>query len=148
MALLWSAEARWTSVRRRRGQDQTDGENIGSEGETIMEKKGLKMLVCVVAVAAFCTATEAAVTVTSEPGAINRLVVHADRGEDAIAPEIYGHFAEHLGRCVYEGFWVGVDSPIPNVRGIRTDVVEALKKLDIPVLRWPGGCFADEYHWK
>lgn len=58
------------------------------------------------------------------------------------------HFAEHLGRCIYEGLYVGEDSPIPNVNGMRTDVVEALKELDIPVLRWPGGCFADEYHWK
>lgn len=65
-----------------------------------------------------------------------------------IAPEIYGHFAEHLGRCIYGGIWVGEDSEIPNTRGIRNDVVEALKQLDIPVLRWPGGCFADEYHWR
>jgi alpha-L-arabinofuranosidase len=89
-----------------------------------------------------------ATTVTSEPGAVNRLVIHADQGKNTIAPEIYGHFAEHLGRCVYEGFWVGEDSPIPNVRGIRKDVVAALRKLNIPVLRWPGGCFADEYHWQ
>ena len=75
-------------------------------------------------------------------------VLHADQSGPVIAPEIYGHFAEHLGRCVYEGFWVGEDSPIPNTRGIRHDVVEALKKLRVPVLRWPGGCFADEYHWK
>ena len=79
---------------------------------------------------------------------INRLIVHAQQEGDTIAPEIYGQFAEHLGRCVYEGFWVGEDSDIPNVRGIRTDVVQALKKLNIPVLRWPGGCFADEYHWQ
>ena len=78
---------------------------------------------------------------------VNKLVIAADQGKDTIEPDIYGHFAEHLGRCVYEGFWVGEDSDIPNVRGIRTDVVEALKKLNIPVLRWPGGCFADEYHW-
>ncbi len=78
---------------------------------------------------------------------VTRITIHADRGEFTIAPEIYGHFAEHLGRCVYEGFWVGEDSPIPNVRGIRKDVVKALRKLNIPVLRWPGGCFADEYHW-
>lgn len=65
-----------------------------------------------------------------------------------VNPNIYGHFSEHLGRCIYEGYWVGEDSPIPNVRGIRKDVVAALRQLDIPVLRWPGGCFADEYHWK
>jgi alpha-N-arabinofuranosidase len=70
--------------------------------------------------------------------------------EDAprIAPEIYGQFAEHLGSCIYGGVWVGEDSAIPNVRGIRTDVVEALRAIRVPVIRWPGGCFADEYHWK
>lgn len=61
---------------------------------------------------------------------------------------IYGHFAEHLGRCIYEGIWVGEDSAIPNTRGIRNDVVQALKDMKIPILRWPGGCFADEYHWQ
>ncbi len=62
--------------------------------------------------------------------------------------EIQGHFSEHLGRCIYEGLYVGENSDIPNVNGMRTDVVEALKEMKIPVLRWPGGCFADEYHWK
>jgi alpha-L-arabinofuranosidase len=76
------------------------------------------------------------------------LVIHADQPGAKIDRNIYGHFAEHLGRCIYEGFWVGEDSPIPNTRGIRNDVVEALKKIRVPVLRWPGGCFADEYHWK
>ena len=65
-----------------------------------------------------------------------------------INPEIYGHFAEHLGRCVYNGIYVGEDSPVPNVRGIRTDITEAFRNINMPVLRWPGGCFADEYHWK
>ncbi|MEK7767504.1 MAG: alpha-N-arabinofuranosidase, partial [bacterium] len=77
-----------------------------------------------------------------------RVVVEADRPGAAISPHVYGHFAEHLGRCVYEGLWVGEDSPIPNVRGVRSDVVAALKRIRIPVLRWPGGCFADEYHWR
>jgi len=76
------------------------------------------------------------------------LVLHADQPGPVINRNIYGHFAEHLGRCIYEGVWVGPDSPIPNTRGIRNDVVAALKNLHIPVLRWPGGCFADEYHWK
>jgi len=76
------------------------------------------------------------------------MVVHADAGKETISRNIYGHFSEHLGRCIYGGFWVGKDSPIPNTRGIRNDVVEALKEINIPVLRWPGGCFADEYHWK
>ncbi len=65
-----------------------------------------------------------------------------------IAPEIYGHFSEHLGRCIYEGIYVGENSKIPNENGMRRDVVEALKELKVPMLRWPGGCFADEYHWK
>ena len=65
-----------------------------------------------------------------------------------VAPEIYGQFAEHLGRCIYGGIWVGEDSEIPNTKGYRNDVIEAFKALQIPVLRWPGGCFADEYHWR
>ncbi len=65
-----------------------------------------------------------------------------------IHKEIQGHFAEHLGRCIYEGIYVGDSKEIPNTNGMRNDVVEALKEIEIPVLRWPGGCFADEYHWK
>ncbi|WP_367392651.1 alpha-N-arabinofuranosidase [Lewinella sp. LCG006] len=65
-----------------------------------------------------------------------------------ISRHIYGHFAEHLGRCIYGGFYVGEDSEIPNTAGVRNDVVTALKELQIPNLRWPGGCFADTYHWK
>jgi alpha-N-arabinofuranosidase len=76
------------------------------------------------------------------------LVVNEKKKKGTIAPEIYGHFSEHLGRCIYEGIYVGKDSDIPNENGMRTDVVEALKELQVPVLRWPGGCFADEYHWK
>lgn len=64
-----------------------------------------------------------------------------------INKEIYGQFAEHLGSCIYGGIWVGEDSPIPNTNGYRNDVLEAFRSLHIPVLRWPGGCFADEYHW-
>ena len=78
---------------------------------------------------------------------MNRLIVNADQGEGTINRNIYGHFSEHLGRCIYDGLWVGEDSEIPNVRGIRSDIVQALRDIDIPVLRWPGGCFADEYHW-
>ncbi|MDR1445544.1 MAG: alpha-N-arabinofuranosidase [Treponema sp.] len=79
---------------------------------------------------------------------MNRIAVNASGGSVKINRHIYGHFSEHLGRCIYGGYWVGEDSPVPNVRGIRKDVVEALKKIRIPNLRWPGGCFADEYHWK
>ena len=73
--------------------------------------------------------------------------VYPDKGEQVIHKEIYGQFAEHLGRCIYGGIWVGEDSPIPNINGYRKDVFEALKELQVPVIRWPGGCFADEYHW-
>lgn len=65
-----------------------------------------------------------------------------------INKEIYGHFAEHLGRCIYGGIYVGEDSTIPNTKGFRNDVIEALKAIKIPVVRWPGGCFADTYHWR
>jgi alpha-N-arabinofuranosidase len=71
-----------------------------------------------------------------------------DQPKGTINRNIYGHFAEHLGRLIYEGLWVGEDSTIPNTRGLRNDVVSALRELRIPVLRWPGGCFADEYHWR
>lgn len=77
-----------------------------------------------------------------------KMVINADKRKGKIDKNIYGNFAEHLGRCIYGGFWVGKDSEIPNINGIRKDVVEALKELKIPVLRWPGGCFADEYHWR
>ena len=77
-----------------------------------------------------------------------KLMIDPARHDGVIAPEIYGHFSEHLGRGIYGGIYVGEDSPIPNVNGMRTDVVEALKELQVPVLRWPGGCFADEYHWR
>ncbi len=73
--------------------------------------------------------------------------IHADKGTQKIYKEIYGQFAEHLGSCIYGGLWVGEDSQIPNVNGYRKDVFNALKALQVPVLRWPGGCFADEYHW-
>jgi alpha-N-arabinofuranosidase len=76
------------------------------------------------------------------------IIINTDIRKGKIDRNIYGNFAEHLGRCIYGGFWVGRDSEIPNINGIRKDVVEALKELNIPVLRWPGGCFADEYHWK
>ena len=76
------------------------------------------------------------------------LYINEKKKKGRIEPEIYGHFSEHLGRCIYEGLYVKDDSGIPNKNGMRTDVVEALKEMQIPVLRWAGGCFADEYHWK
>lgn len=77
-----------------------------------------------------------------------KLIINEKKELGVIQKEIYGHFAEHLGRCIYEGIYVGEDSDIPNTNGMRNDVVTALKEMEIPVLRWPGGCFADEYHWK
>ncbi|WP_314060452.1 alpha-L-arabinofuranosidase C-terminal domain-containing protein [uncultured Vagococcus sp.] len=77
-----------------------------------------------------------------------KLTIVADKKGPKISKYIYGQFAEHLGRCIYEGIWVGKDSEIPNVNGIRSDVVAALKQIKVPVVRWPGGCFADEYHWQ
>jgi len=76
------------------------------------------------------------------------LDIHADQPGSVINRNLYGQFTEHLGHCIYGGIWVGEDSPIPNTRGIRNDVVAALRKAQVPVVRWPGGCFADEYHWK
>ncbi len=77
-----------------------------------------------------------------------KITVNASEKTGKINKNIYGQFAEHLGRCIYGGLYVGEDSDIPNTKGIRNDVLEALKELDIPVLRWPGGCFADDYHWR
>jgi alpha-N-arabinofuranosidase len=83
---------------------------------------------------------------------MNRIVVKERDGDVKISRHIYGHFSEHLGRCIYGGYWVGNDpeaaASIPNTRGIRNDVTAALRRIKIPNLRWPGGCFADEYHWR
>ena len=76
------------------------------------------------------------------------LTIRASQPGPQISRHIYGHFAEHLGRCIYDGLWVGPESPIPNTRGIRNDVIEALRRIKVPNLRWPGGCFADQYHWE
>ena len=65
-----------------------------------------------------------------------------------IEPAVYSQFAEHLGKGIYDGVWVGPDSSIPNTQGFRTDVVEALRRLQVPAVRWPGGCFADSYDWR
>jgi len=78
----------------------------------------------------------------------NQLVIIANHTGPVISKDIYGHFSEHLGACIYGGIWVGEDSKIPNTDGIRNDVINALRDIKIPNLRWPGGCFADTYHWK
>ena len=74
----------------------------------------------------------------------NTIKLNADKGKDIIDKNIYGHFAEHLGHCIYGGFYIGdTNKTIPHKDGVRLDVVDALKKLKVPVLRWPGGCFAN-----
>lgn len=77
-----------------------------------------------------------------------KLHINVNKKLSVINKNIYGHFAEHLGRGIYDGIFVGQDSPIPNIRGIRTDVLHALKHINVPVIRWPGGCFAEYYNWK
>lgn len=77
-----------------------------------------------------------------------RAVVNGFNPTLTISRHIYGHFSEHLGRCIYDGFWVSDTSTLQRKDRIRLDVVEALKRINIPNLRWPGGCFADEYHWR
>ncbi len=81
-------------------------------------------------------------------GAVNQLVIITNHQGPVISKDIYGQFSEHLGNCIYGGLWVGPDSKIPNTYGIRNDVLAALREMKIPNLRWPGGCFADTYHWK
>jgi alpha-N-arabinofuranosidase len=84
----------------------------------------------------------------SSPTEEHRLEVAAEAPIGTIRPELHSHFAEHLGSCTYGGLWVGRNSKIPNISGYRKQAVEYLKALGIPVLRWPGGCFADDYHWR
>jgi alpha-L-arabinofuranosidase len=88
------------------------------------------------------------VMVTTSLAQDNKIIINADQELSTISRHIYGHFAEHLGDGIYGGVWVGEDSDIPNTNGYRTDVLEALKQLEVPNIRWPGGCFADEYNWR
>jgi len=99
----------------------------------------------VVALLAFAACTPKK---TQDKVSENRIMIKTETARDTISRYIYGQFAEHLGRCIYDGIWVGENSPIPNTRGIRNDVLAALKEINVPVLRWPGGCFADAYFWK
>ena len=96
-------------------------------------------------VAAFGCLSPAAAQPAGAPIAVT---IQPRDGGPTIDRNIFGQFAEHLGTGIYGGVWVGEGSPIPNVRGIRTDVVQALRALHVPNVRWPGGCFADEYHWR
>ena len=77
-----------------------------------------------------------------------KFVVKTDAEIAPVRPEFHGHFAEHLGSCIYGGLWVGRNSKVPNINGHRKLAVDYLKELGVPVLRWPGGCFADDYHWR
>ena len=109
----------------------------------------LKKILRTVAVGIAASAFAAAASFAASPKSIEAtLTIHADKPGAKIDANIYGQFMEHLGRNVYEGIWVGENSTIPNTRGFRNDTIAALKKIKVPVLRWPGGCFADEYHWR
>ena len=117
-------------------------------GQRLFTKRRWTLWLAVLAMCLLTTSTFYHVRAqNSEPNKVS-LTVRADQPKGTINRNIYGQFAEHLGRLIYEGLWVGEDSAIPNTRGLRNDVVAALKELHIPVLRWPGGCFADEYHWR
>jgi alpha-L-arabinofuranosidase len=120
--------------------------NLLSSSSTIVKPQARVRSIIAWSAAALLVLT--AQSAVAQSATTNSLFIRADQGKHTINRMIYGHFAEHLGRCIYEGIWVGENSSIPNTRGIRNDVVEALRKIKVPVLRWPGGCFADEYHWK
>src|SRR3954465_10268469 len=92
------------------------------------------------ALAALAPRTSSAATAT--------IAILPDEPIGKIMPGIYGHFTEHLGGCIYDGIWVGENSKIPNIGGIRRALVDNLKRLRPPVIRWPGGCFADSYNWR
>ena len=95
--------------------------------------------------------TFSAVTASNSLGQSSKdetVVIHPEIAVGRVRPELHGHFAEHLGSCIYGGLWVGKKSPVPNINGYRKQAVDYLKALGIPVLRWPGGCFADDYHWR
>src|SRR5580698_10705856 len=77
-----------------------------------------------------------------------RIEIMPDEPQGIISPNLYGQFTEHIGGVIYDGVWVGEDSKIPNTHGIRTQLLDYLKKIHVPVIRWPGGCFADSYDWK
>jgi len=104
-----------------------------------------RLLVPGIALAALLTAP--LLRAESPPPAAT-LTVRVDQSGPVINRNLYGQFTEHLGHCIYGGIWVGENSPIPNTRGMRNDVLAALRALNLPVVRWPGGCFADEYHWR
>ncbi len=99
-------------------------------------------------VAALSVSALAPARILADSNNAQRVVVRTDVEIGAVRPELHGQFAEHLGSCVYGGLWVGKSSPIPNMGGYRKQAVEYLREVGVPVLRWPGGCFADDYHWR
>jgi alpha-L-arabinofuranosidase len=100
------------------------------------------------AISTYAVAARQIPTSASPSSALQRVLVRVDDEIGLIRPEFHGQFAEHLGSCVYGGLWVGPNSKIPNVNGYRKQAVDYLKELGVPVLRWPGGCYADDYHWR
>ena len=98
--------------------------------------------------AAAAIVVAAAPAPAQSPAATAELAIHAERPGPQVNRQIFSQFAEHLGHGIYEGVWVGRGSRIPNVNGYRSDVLAALRAIKVPVVRWPGGCFADEYHWR
>ena len=110
-----------------------------------MSMKTLRLVLFVFVLTGLARVTAASASPEPNTAALTLL---ADQSGPVISPNLYGQFAEHLGHGIYGGIWVGPDSPIPNTRGYRNDVLAALKKLHVAQLRWPGGCFADEYHWR
>ena len=79
---------------------------------------------------------------------MNKLFVDIDKSFGTVQPELHSQFIEVLGSCIYDGIWVGEDSPIEHIHGIRKDFVDALREIQPPLIRWPGGCYADTYHWR
>ena len=108
-------------------------------------KRATKFLIAAAAATLFA-GTATAQTAPATNG--DTVAVHGDRPGPVYNRHIFGQFAEHLGTGIYPGIWVGKGSKIPNINGYRRDVIDALKAIRVPVIRWPGGCFADEYHWR
>src|SRR5688572_2977232 len=117
------------------------------KGAMMFNRRRKRMLALIIAVTASISGS--VVVRAAQPGAVQvSVTIRADQPGPTINPDIYGQFAEHLGAGIYEGVWVGEKSSIPNTNGYRNDVIAALRELKVPVVRWPGGCFADEYHWR
>ena len=111
----------------------------GPKPAILLKQKHMNKIFCAVAL----------LTMTMlQAQSVTQVTVKTDAAAPVISRHIYGHFAEHLGRCIYNGIYVGDTSRIANTNGVRNDIIKALKELKIPNLRWPGGCFADTYHWK